>query len=290
MRKPSSVRPSCGVRATTLTLARPQSPEMFRQLKAKPPDAVVIDLTRLPSHGRDVAMGLRVTKATRHVPIVFVEGAPDKVERVRQLLPDAVYTTWKGIGNSLKRAIAQPPTDPVVPGSSLAGYSGTPLPRKLGIKAGYVVALLGAPEDFSTTLGKLPEGVVLRQRPRGRCDLTIWFASSRKELERRVQRLGDSAGEGGLWIAWRKTASGVKTDVNQAIVRQVGLAAGLVDYKICAIDATWSALRFARAEKSVSVLRRTCSFIRFARRAVSANRPSISRSRGSLAVRKTCRF
>jgi DNA-binding response OmpR family regulator len=87
----------------------------LRALRENPPSAVVVDLSRVPSQGRDVALGIRKYKATRHVPLVFVEGDPEKVSRIKELLPDAVYTTWSRIPNSLKRAIAHPPADPVVP-------------------------------------------------------------------------------------------------------------------------------------------------------------------------------
>jgi hypothetical protein len=177
---------------------------------------------------------------------VFVDGEAAKVERVRKLLPDAVYTSWSRIRSSLKQAIAQPPAEPVATESTLAGYSGTPLAKKLGIKPDYVVALVGAPEGFEQTLGELPAGVVLRRQARGHCDLVVWFCKSQAELKRRVERLGELAGPGGLWIAWPKQASDISTDLTQAKVRATGLAAGLVDYKIAAIDATWSGLRFTR--------------------------------------------
>lgn len=224
----------------------PFAPSVLTALRARPPAAVVIDLGRLPSQGRDVALALRTASSTRRVPILFVEGDPAKVARIRKLLPDAVYTTWGRAAGALRRALAKPPRDPVVPASNLAGYSGTPLPRKLGIKPGRVVALVGAPPDFETTLGDLPPETVLRRGARGRCDLVLWFPASRKELESRVERMAALAGGDGLWIVWPKKASGVKTDLDQTAVRRCGLAAGLVDYKIAALDAVFSGLKFAR--------------------------------------------
>lgn len=218
----------------------------LRALRANPPDALLIDLGRLPSHGRDVGVAMRQTKATRGLPLVFVDGDPAKVELVRQLLPDAVYTDWANVQLALRDAIANPPANPVAPASGLAGYSGTPLPRKLGIKPGFAVALPGAPDDFETTLGELPEDVVFRRRAQGRCDLIVWFVGSRRELRQRVQRYGQRAGPGGLWICWPKKASGVKSDLSERVVRETGLASGLVDYKIASIDQTWSGLRFTR--------------------------------------------
>ena len=224
----------------------PFDPAGLRALRSDPPDVLLIDLGRLPSHGRDVGVAMRQTRATRGIPLVFVDGDPAKVARVRQLLPDAVYTEWPHIQQALRQAIARPLLDPVVPGSSLAGYSGTPLPRKLGIKLGYVVAIPGAPQDFQTTLGALPNEVTLRRRVQGCCDLIVWFVNSRRELRRRVQRYGAKAGPGGLWICWPKKASGVKSDLSERVVRETGIANGLVDYKIAAIDQTWSGLRFTR--------------------------------------------
>jgi hypothetical protein len=140
----------------------------------------------------------------------------------------------------------------------MAGYSGTPLVKKLGIKPESLVALLGAPSDFERQLTGLPDGVRFTTRAAGTPELVIWFATSRRHLDGRaadVARLvmagRERAGKvgrpgGGLWIAWPKKASGVTTDLTEDIVRRAGLAHGLVDYKVCAIDATWSGLKFAR--------------------------------------------
>ncbi len=222
------------------------SPGTLRSWRDTPPAAFVIDLSRQPSQGRDVAMALRSYKTTRQTPLVFVEGEPEKVERIKRHLPDAVFTTWGRIRSALKQAIAKPPANPIVPESNLAGYSGTPLPKKLGIKPNSTVALVGAPKDFEQTLGELPEGVKFKKQANGRCDLIIWFIRMRAELYDRIKEMGELTGAGGLWIAWPKQASGVATDLNQNVVRDTGLASGLVDYKVCAIDATWSGLKFAQ--------------------------------------------
>ncbi|HEV3390655.1 MAG TPA: DUF3052 domain-containing protein [Solirubrobacteraceae bacterium] len=126
-----------------------------------------------------------------------------------------------------------------------AGYSGTPLPRKLGIKPGARVGLIGAPEGFDSTLGDLPDGVAVRRRlGREPFDVIVGFFSRRSTLERRLPGLSAALDPaGGLWIAWPKRASGVTTDVTEDAVRDLGLAAGLVDNKVCAIDEIWSGLR-----------------------------------------------
>ena len=125
-----------------------------------------------------------------------------------------------------------------------AGYSGTPLVKKLGIKPGATVGLIGAPEDFDATLGLLPDGVAVRRRLRGPLDVIVAFYMDRAALARRLPALrGALQPAGGLWIAWPKRASGIASDLSDNVVRELGLAAGLVDNKVCAIDAVWSGLR-----------------------------------------------
>ena len=128
----------------------------------------------------------------------------------------------------------------------MAGYSGTPLARKLGIKANDRVALVNAPEDFEKTLRDLPEGATLQTDLRGIAqDVIVLFAASRSELVKWFPRCAARlTPAGGLWVAWAKKASGILTDLSEAVVQAVGLDAGLVDNKICAVDEVWSGLRF----------------------------------------------
>ncbi|HEX9691822.1 MAG TPA: DUF3052 family protein [Gemmatimonadales bacterium] len=217
-----------------------------RALRRTPPDAMVIDLAKGFSSGRDVALALRQASSTRHVPIVFVGGEPAKVRRLKRLLPDATYATWRGIRSAIGRALAQPVAQPSVPGQ-MAGYSGTPLPMKLGIKPGLTVALIGAPAEFIGTLGPLPDGVRLVKRASPSAQLVLWFVKRRRDLEQKIVRMSAAFAQGGgMWIAWPKQASGTPTDVTQHHVRRAGLRQGLVDYKVAAIDSTWSGLKFAR--------------------------------------------
>ena len=129
----------------------------------------------------------------------------------------------------------------------MAGYSGTPLPKKLGIKANHRTACIQAPPSFRETLGELPPGVVLRRGAGGSTawDVIILFVERRPDLEKRFAELAARlVANGALWVAWPKRASGKPTDLTEGSVREVGLAAGLVDNKVCAIDETWSGLRF----------------------------------------------
>ena len=230
------------------------APHLIKALRAEPPDAIVIDLTRLPSHGRDVAAHLRLRTETRRVPLVVVGGEPEKVAKMKAVVPDAVYCQWDQIDPALRDAIANPPANPVVPRDGMAGYSGTPLPKKLGIKQGFVIALIEAPNDFATrTLtgtGDLPAEVLfLSNGSRGNRDLTIWFVSGARQLKSGMKRCVAAAKHGPVWIAWPKKTSALASDVGEQLVRETGLAAGLVDYKICAIDNTWSGLLFCTRKR-----------------------------------------
>ncbi len=215
-------------------------------LRRDAPEVFVIDLTRQPSQGLALAAAFRQLRSLRSVPLVFIEGDPARTVRVKAALPDATYATWRGVRGAVKRALAHPPAAPVVP-ETMAGYSGTPLPKKLGIKVGSVVALLGAPKGFEATLGRLPEGAALRQDARKPANVLLLFVRSRAELGRRFAAAARAMGDpGALWIVWPKKASGLAADLGANEVRAFGLAAGLVDYKIAAVDATWSGLCFAR--------------------------------------------
>jgi hypothetical protein len=140
-----------------------------------------------------------------------------------------------------------------VPKSPFDGYAGQPLVKKLDIKANTVVALVDAPSDFKKILGALPDGVRLREQAHGKCDIMLWFVRSRKDLKRCVECMASRTDFGSLWIVWPKKSSSLRTDLTQQVVREAGLVEGLVDYKICAIDATWSGLLFTRrkAQKNV---------------------------------------
>jgi hypothetical protein len=128
----------------------------------------------------------------------------------------------------------------------MAGYSGTPLVKKLGFKAGFRAGLVNPPQEFERELAPLPNdvsisiGVLSKQ-----LDLIILFADSQKLLKREFPKLARKLVENGmLWIAWPKKASGVVTDLSENTIRDIGLDAGLVDVKVCAVNDVWSGLKF----------------------------------------------
>lgn len=127
-----------------------------------------------------------------------------------------------------------------------AGYSGTPLPKKLGIREGSRVVALGAPTTFAAALGALPTGARVTSRLAGTTpiDVAIVFVTARADLEARLPEVrARIAQDGGIWIAWPKRAAKVATDMTEDVVRAVALPTGLVDNKVCAIDEVWSGLR-----------------------------------------------
>jgi hypothetical protein len=126
----------------------------------------------------------------------------------------------------------------------VSGYSGTPLPRKLGVQAGTRVAWLSAPRHFDDLVGDLPGGVTVLRALRPPVDLLVQFTTIRAELARRLPKLRDAIfPDGAAWVAWPKRSSGVATDVTEDVVRDLALPIGLVDIKVCAIDETWSGLK-----------------------------------------------
>ena len=216
----------------------------FRALGENPPDAIVIDLGRIPSQGGAAGIALRQRKATRLVPLIFIEGDPEKTAAVRAMLPDAGYTTWPKIGAALRRALRQAPSQPLAP-DTFAGYSGTPLPKKLRIREDSVVALLHASEGFQGKLAPLPPGVRF-ERQVDEADVILAFVKSTAAFGRELPALVRTMRKGRtLWIVWPKKTSALAGDLDERAVREMGLAAGLVDYKVCAVDETWSGLAFA---------------------------------------------
>lgn len=131
---------------------------------------------------------------------------------------------------------------------SVAGYSGTPLLNKLGIKPGARLQIMNAPVGFEHTLGDLPDGT--RPTRRGTLDFGMLFVRTQAELRKSFPQLRHRLEANGmLWVSWPKKAAKVETDLNENVVREFGLSAGLVDVKICAVDDTWSGLKFVRRLK-----------------------------------------
>lgn len=219
-----------------------RGPAGFRAISADPPAAIVIDLMRTPSYGRTMGALLRERKSTRAIPLVFIKGDPAKTAQTRDALPDAVFTDLLHIGAALRRAIDRPPAAPVVP------HGKTPLPQKLKIREGSVVALLYAPQGFEKTLAPLPAGVRL-QKSIGKADVVLVFVKSEAALGRELPELARHVEKGRtIWLVWPKKAGQFGGRLTMPGIREMCVNVGLIDYKICAVDEVWSAIAIARRQ------------------------------------------
>ena len=215
------------------------------KIRAAAPAAIVIDLDRLPSHGRAVATMLRSSKSTREIPIVFAGGAEDKIARLRGEMPEASFTSWEKAAGAVRQAIARGPVTPVRPQSYMQQFAASPLTKKLDLKAGMKIALIGAPEGFVETLRDLPEAVEFIGAIARGVKLAMWFVRSSAELASEIEfacaRLPRDAA---LWIFFPKQSGGLRSDFNKLDVQRAALRLGLVDYKICSVDEDWSGMKF----------------------------------------------
>lgn len=224
---------------------------MMTRLRENPPSLFLIDLDRLPSHGREVGVALRNSKALRQIPIVYAGGAEEKVERIRQELPDATFTDWSKATAAVKRTLRKAPTVVVTPLPHMQRFAGSPLAKKLDLKKGAKAALIGAEEGFTELLGD--HQAELQSKIDKETTLMLWFVRSKRELHESFEIAGARMLPGrSLWIIYPKTAGRYKVDFNQNDVRLRGLAVGLVDYKICAVDNDWSGMKFAQRKGGVA--------------------------------------
>ena len=213
----------------------------FRKIAEAPPDVILIDLMQRPSYGRTMGALLRERKSTRMIPLVFVEGDPEKAGRVRELLPDAVFTGLLRIGPAVRRAIRRAPVEPVIPDSS-----GISIFQKLRIREGSVIALLHAPAGFEAKLAPLPEGARL-QTGIGDADVVLAFAKSAAALGRELPSLSPEIRKGRtLWLVWPKKSGTAAGNLTMPGIREMCREVGLIDYKVCAVDEVWSGIAVGR--------------------------------------------
>jgi hypothetical protein len=219
----------------------------FRSLRDQPsPVAAVIDLTRMPSHGRYVALALRLGKTTRGIPLVFLDGDPEKLEKLKKELPDAAYTSRAKLAAVLKKIKA--PANPVVPKHGIQAPPDRTTAQKLGFKNDLRVAVIDAPPDYATVVGPLPAGVSLEEDPSEVLPMTLWFVYDPDTFRFRLPAMRNLVGRTRLWIVWQKQ-SGRKAAVSgltQYVIREAALAVGLVDYKACSLDQTWTGMLVTR--------------------------------------------
>jgi len=225
----------------------PDNSGIMKHIRASAPQAVVIDLSRMPSHGKAVANEIRRASKLRATPIVFAAGESEKVAAIRELFPDALYTSWERIAATLRKA--KPLAEPALPvsASSFEQYAGRPLAQKLGLKAGMKVALFGAPANFDRIAADFPDDIEWLERPSKSAELVLLFAESQAMFEASFGRA--AALNLPIWVFWPKQASGNSTDLTQHIARTIGQSFGYTDCKVCSFDATWSGFLFRLKKK-----------------------------------------
>jgi hypothetical protein len=212
----------------------------FRGISENPPDAIVIDLMCMPSYGRIMGALLRERKSTRMIPLVFVQGDPEKTGRVRELLPDATFADLLKIAAALRRAIRQAPAQPALPNPA-----SIPLLRKLRIREGAVVGLIHAPDGFEARLAPLPEGARLQNGTKD-ADVILAFVKSAAALSRELPALAREMRKGRtLWLFWQKKSGAPAGSLTMLTIREMCQQVGLTDYKVCAVDEIWSGMAVA---------------------------------------------
>jgi hypothetical protein len=212
------------------------------------PAALVFDLDKLPSKSREIALVLRSSKSARHIPLLFAGGLPEKMERIRSENPDATYTTWPEAPKALASLLKHPPSAPAI--TPPRDFSTTPLLKKLGVGDNMQVALIAAPDGFEELLGDIPASTTLLARITPKTNLALCFVRSLEDLAATLDLLTlRLPSQASVWLVHPKRTSRHHVDFNQNHVRDAALATGLVDYKVCSIDADWSALKFAHRRR-----------------------------------------
>src|SRR5688572_21452085 len=189
-------------------------------IKIGNPQLLLIDLSRLPSHGREVAIHHRGRKSTRHIPIVFVDGEAEKVADIRKLIPDAFYTTWGDVLKAIPEALSRAPAEPLVPPQMMNRYGDRTVAQKLGIKSGCVVTAIDPPRNYTALLGELPEGVQFNENERQQGDITLWFVCDAASYQKSILKRRGLAKKSKLWIVWPKGEAEKRAGITQNVVRQ----------------------------------------------------------------------
>jgi hypothetical protein len=199
-------------------------------------------------------MSLRASKSTCHLPVIFAGGLAAKVDPIRTAIPGAIFSAWKDVLAAMKRAMAQP-LAPRLRSREMPTATGPgALERKLDIKpqtrfaiVGPSGALSGDGSWLSELLTSIPDGAVAQRRLDASTTLALFVVSTRRELVHAFTQARTSLpSNASLWIVHPKQTSSLAADFNQDDVRETGLSRGFVDYKVCAVDKDWSALKFAR--------------------------------------------
>lgn len=218
-----------------------EKPIRVTQLRGLDLTAAVVDLTRMPSYGKYWAAELRAS-SMKELPILFVDGDAERVARVRAAIPDAEYVSSEDLADALKRV--KPVKNPVQPSRMMASTRSAAL--KMGVKAGARVGVYDAPRGYAKVIGALPPGAVFEEEPDTPADFALWFVRDTEAYLAGLRAKKAIAAKSKLWVLYPKQQKGkTVAGITQATVREAAIKVGLVDYKICSVDATWTGLAFA---------------------------------------------
>jgi CheY-like chemotaxis protein len=215
---------------------------LSKAIRAQPPEAFVIDLSRIPSRGHAMTTWIHGQKRLRLIPIVFVNGEEEKIAKLRAQVPDGPFTNTAHVAAAVKKALRAAPKMPVVT-SVTEQYQGRTVAQKLGIAEGGSVGVVDPPPGYLSALGVLPEGVEVEEDPDRPHPVTLWYVHDPDGLIAALRRMWSIALRTKLWLVWRK---GSKAGLTQNLLREACREAGLVDYKICAVGGGWSGMLFTR--------------------------------------------
>jgi hypothetical protein len=208
------------------------------------PDALVVSLDRIPSHGHAVAWHYHSRTATRHVPIVFVGGEADKVAKVREAMPFAIFCSWETAAESVRTAVANPGAVPLAAPKPIS--SNRPMHAKLGLKPGMRIALIGAPAELHRLVPDLDFDVDIVEEPDARTEASFWFVRSASEVDDGLAWIAPRLGpKPRLWVFYRKGKG-----VTWQSLSEAALPYGLAQFKILSLNAEWTGTGFGASRKT----------------------------------------
>ncbi len=206
------------------------------------PSVLVVCLDRLPSHGHAVAHHYRNRKATRHVPVVFVGGVPEKVEKIRAVMPGTRFCSWKTVVKTVREACENPIVS-LADAVKSKPQPERPLYLKLFLREGMHVALLAAPRDLSSLVPDLPFELDITEEPRRNTDLTMWFVRSAAELDDGFAWITAKMAKPRIWVFYSRQNP---ERVTWASVSEIAAPYGLGQFKVLRLDNQWTGVAFGR--------------------------------------------
>ena len=216
----------------------------MRALREGPPRAVIIDLSRAPARGRDVALMIRQSPRTRPIPILFVGGAEPKKRAIQEQVPDAIFLSWEEVKDALEAVLRGQLRVAPEAHTLFEVYRGRSLGQKLAIKESERISVIDPPLDFHRSLGELPPGLVWINGLDESADLVLLFVKQLEELRACLDTILKLDFTPRLWICWPKKKSPIRSELSAPVIQDQARSRGLSEYKVCSIDEIWTGKLF----------------------------------------------